>query len=108
MEHKTKVTGDQHSRIHVLYVPATRDPLRQLRQAAGTLLHRLLAVIRWSDEVREKVENASGESNEAFRAEAGVGVIEEMINKNWSALHDFTVLKNVHLRPLNPRFEDLL
>jgi hypothetical protein len=48
-EHKTRVTGDQRSRIHVLYVPATRDPLRQLRQAAGTLLHRLLSAIRWSD-----------------------------------------------------------
>lgn len=107
-EDKTKVTGDQRSRIHVLYVPATRDPLRQLRQAAGTLLHRLLSAIRWSDELREQVETASRESNAAFREEAGVAVIEKMINKNWAALHDFAILRNVHFRPLNPRFEDLL
>lgn len=107
-EHRTRMPGDQRSRIHVLYVPATRDPLRQLRQAAGTLLHRLFGVIRWSDDVRGKVEKASKESNEAFRAEAGVAVIEETINKNWSALHDFKVFKNVHLRPINPEFEDLL
>lgn len=107
-EDKTKVTGDQRSRIHVLYVPATRDPLRQLRQAAGTLLHRLLSAIRWSDELREQVETASRESNAAFREEAGVAVIEKMINKNWAALHDFAVLRNVHFRPLNPQFEDLL
>jgi putative ATP-dependent endonuclease of the OLD family len=107
-EHKLKMTGDQRSRIHVLYVPATRDPLRQLRQAAGTLLHRLLGAIRWSDEVREKVEQASSDSNSAFRAERGVASIEETINKNWSALHDFSILKNVHLRPMNPQFEDLL
>lgn len=107
-EHKTRVLGDQRSRIHVLYVPATRDPLRQLRQAAGTLLHRLLGAIRWSDDVRKKVEKATSQSNTAFRAERGVAVIEEMINNNWSALHDFAVLKNVHLRPMNPQFEDLL
>jgi predicted ATP-dependent endonuclease of OLD family len=107
-EHKRRMSGDERSRIHVLYVPATRDPLRQLRQAAGTLLHRLLSAIRWSDDVRDKLEKASKESNEAFRAEAGVAVIEETINKNWSALHDFKVLKNVHLRPINPQFEDLL
>lgn len=107
-EHKTKLNGDQRSRIHVLYVPATRDPLRQLRQAAGTLLHRLLGAIRWSETVREKVEAASGESNDAFRAEAGVAVIEKMINQNWSALHDFAILKRVQLRPLSPQFEDLL
>jgi hypothetical protein len=107
-EHKTRMSGDERARIHVLYVPATRDPLRQLRQAAGTLLHRLLGAVRWSADVRKKVEKASKESNEAFRAEAGVAVIEETINRNWSALHDFKVLKNVHLRPLNPEFEDLL
>lgn len=107
-EHKLKMTGDQRSRIHVLYVPATRDPIRHLRQAAGTLLHRLLGAIRWSDQVRTKVERASAASNAAFRAEAGVTVIEETINKTWAALHDFSVLKNVHLRPLNPQFEDVL
>lgn len=107
-EHKTRMSGEQRSRIHVLYVPATRDPLRQLRQAAGTLLHRLLGAIRWSDDVRDKVEKASAESNEAFRAEAGVAVIEETINNNWSVLHDFKLLKNVHLRPISPEFEDLL
>jgi hypothetical protein len=54
------------------------------------------------------VEQASSESNEAFRAEKGVAVIEATINRNWSALHDFSILKNVHLRPMNPQFEDLL
>jgi hypothetical protein len=107
-EHKSRMTGDQRSRIHVLYVPATRDPLRQLRQAAGTLLHRLLSAIRWSDGVRQQVEKGTAESNKAFRAERGVEVIEETINRNWSALHDMKVLKNVHLRPLSPQFEDLL
>lgn len=107
-EHKTRMSGNERSRIHVLYVPAARDPLKQLRQAAGTLLHRLLGAIRWSDDVRKKVETASNESNRAFRAEPGVGVIEKTINDNWTALHDFRVLKTVHLRPLNPQFEDLL
>lgn len=58
--------------------------------------------------MRQKVEGASKESNEAFRSERGVEVIESTINRNWTALHDFAVLKNVHLRPLNPQFEDLL
>jgi len=107
-EDTSRMTGDQRSRIHVLYVPASRDPAKQLRQTAGTLLHRLLGAIRWSASIRQKVEEASNESNKAFRAEPGVAVIEEMINHSWTALHDFRLLKNVHMRPLNPQFEDLL
>jgi len=102
------MSTSERSRIHVLYVPAARDPVRQLRQASGTLLHRLLGAIRWTEDVRKKVEKASRESNKAFREEPGVSSIEETINKNWTALHDFTALQNVHLRPLNPQFEDVL
>jgi hypothetical protein len=105
---KFRMSASERSRIHVLYVPAARDPVRQLRQASGTLLHRLLGAIRWTDGVRKKVEKASRESNKAFREEPGVNSIEETIKKNWTALHDFTALRNVHLRPLNPQFEDVL
>ena len=102
------MSASERSRIHVLYVPAARDPVRQLRQASGTLLHRLLGAIRWTDGVRKKVVEASRESNKAFREEPGVRSIEETINRNWTSLHDLTALRNVHLRPLNPQFEDVL
>lgn len=105
---RSRMNASDRSRIHVLYVPAARDPVRQLRQASGTLLHRLLGAIRWSDSIRKDVENASRESNKAFREEPGVTSIETTINKNWTSLHDFTSLRNVHLRPLNPEFEDVL
>jgi len=107
-EHRSRMSGDQRSRIHVLYVPAARDPAKQLRQASGTLLHRLMGVIRWTEQIRKRVEDSSTESNRAFRAEPGVAVIEKTLNDAWTALHDFQVLKQVHLRPLNPQFEDLL
>jgi putative ATP-dependent endonuclease of the OLD family len=39
---KQKMSNYDRSRIQVIYVPASRDPSSQLRQAAGSLLHPIL------------------------------------------------------------------
>ena len=48
---KKPAKAQVRSLIHVIYVPAMRDPTRQLRQQAGSALWRLLHAIRWSDDL---------------------------------------------------------
>lgn len=84
------------------------DPIRQIRQISGSLLYRLMRAVRWSDEVREAVKDASDQLHEAFRSEAGVAEIEEALAEAWNALHEFRGLSNLEIKPTAGGFEETL
>lgn len=107
-EQRHRVQAGDRSQIHVLYVPAARDPARQLRHVSGTLLSRLLRAIEWSDGIQRKIREASSETATAFQAEAGVRLIQAALNRNWSALHDAAALSQVQMRPFAQQFEEVL
>lgn len=108
IEAKRPMRNFDRSRIQVLYVPATRDPVRQMRQVAGSLLYRLLRAVNWSDTVREAVTTASEQLRTTFRGEAGVSEIEGALGEVWRSLHNFGALSDVEIQPVSGRFEDLL
>lgn len=101
------MSRDDRSYIHVHYVPATRDPVRQIRYVSGTILTRLFDAAEWSPAVREEVETASATVQEAFGNEPGVKGIEQSINAYWQRLHAAHSYKGVKLRPLGQRLEEL-
>jgi putative ATP-dependent endonuclease of OLD family len=105
---KVAMQNFDRSRIRVIYVPAARDPVRQMRQVSGSLLYRLLRAVNWSDAVRDAVDAASEQLRTAFRGEAGVGEIEQAIAGVWRALHTFRAYSEVGIQPVGGRFEDLL
>jgi putative ATP-dependent endonuclease of the OLD family len=107
-EHKQKMQSHDRSRIHVHYIPAVRDPLKQIRQAAGSIMHRLFSAVNWSDGIGESVKEASDKLSRSFRAEEGVGIIREALTKHWQALHPLPIYSDVHVRPLGRRFDELL
>jgi hypothetical protein len=59
----------------VLYVPAARDPSRQLRNVRGTLLARLLNAVQWSENPAEAIEGAADSIEGLFAKERGVELI---------------------------------
>lgn len=95
-------------RIQVLYVPATRDPSGQLRQAAGALLQPLLRAVRWTEATRTTASNAASQARDAVRGEIGMQRIEGAIAAEWQKLQDFASLRQVQLQPLSPDFDALL
>ncbi len=107
-EHKQKMQSHERSRIHVHYIPATRDPVRQIRLAAGSIMHRLFGAVNWSPEVIGGVEKASNDLNAAFQAEDGVGIIRATLTRYWQILHPLPIYSDVDVRPLNRKFEELL
>lgn len=96
------------SRIQVLYVPASRDPVRQVRQVSGSMLHHLFRAVRWSEEVTEGVEEASEELATKFSEEEGVKAIEDALKDSWQSLHPGKAYSNISIRPTARRFDEIL
>lgn len=103
---KQRMHPSNRSLIHVHYIPAARDPLKQIRQAAGTVMHRLFRALNWSDGIKTSFTKSTDELADSFRGEPGVTIIREAISKLWRHLHPMSVYSEVHLRPLSNRFED--
>lgn len=104
---KQQLKAYERSRIHVLYVPATRDPSHQLKYISGTLLTRLLNAISWSDDARSTVERASQQIAEFFREEEGLKLFHDKIDSNWIILHDADVYAKPRLRPFSNQLEEI-
>jgi len=107
-DHKLKMQAFDRSRIHVHYIPASRDPLKQMRQASGSIMHRLFKAVNWSDGIGKSVEKSSDGLTASFRAEKGVEIIREALTKHWQALHPLPIYFDVNVRPLGRRFEEML
>src|ERR1019366_6307237 len=90
------------------YVPASRDPASQLRQASGTLLQPLLKAIEWATGTRDAATQAATQVRNAVRGEAAVQTLEHAISAEWNELHSNVGLQNVQLQPLDSEFGSLV
>jgi energy-coupling factor transporter ATP-binding protein EcfA2 len=107
-EDKQTMRAHERARVHVLYVPAARDPSTQLKYVSGSLLARLLNAISWSDDARGVIEKASQDIGSLFQAEAGLNLFHAKIGENWTALHDLQTYTTPRLRPFSNRLEEIL
>jgi hypothetical protein len=106
--HKRPMRSSDRSRIQLIYVPASRDPLRQVRYVSGSMLHHLFRAVRWSEDVTEGVEKASKELADKFAEEEGVEAIEEALQNNWQSLHPGKAYSEIAVRPTARRFDEIL
>lgn len=104
---KKPMPGHERSHIHVHYVPAVRDPLRQIRYVSGSIVNRLFDAAEWSEDVRTEVEDASKTVQEAFGKEPGVQATEGAIRDLWQSLHAAELYSGIKLRPIGQRLEEI-
>jgi len=74
--------------IHVLYVPASRDPAKEVRSLSSSLLGRLLRAIEWSDKNKTDIPNLAKKIEAALQGETGVKTIQSRISESWQKVHD--------------------
>ncbi|MCI1890692.1 MAG: AAA family ATPase [Schleiferilactobacillus harbinensis] len=74
-------------RIRVIYVPAVRDPSRQLKNASSSLLKRLVNSINWHSDVKAALQKKTEELNNLFLSEKGTEIITDAINQSWQRYH---------------------
>ncbi|SKB08781.1 Predicted ATP-dependent endonuclease of the OLD family, contains P-loop ATPase and TOPRIM domains [Prosthecobacter debontii] len=102
------MSNAQRSLVQVTYVPATRDPAKQLRQVSGSVLHKLMRAVEWKEETRQAVEEACESMRRALAAEIGVTSIQNSISTAWEKLYTLPVHSKVKLRAVTSEFGDLL
>ncbi|HEV2691857.1 MAG TPA: TOPRIM nucleotidyl transferase/hydrolase domain-containing protein, partial [Verrucomicrobiae bacterium] len=94
--------------IIVHYIPATRDPIRHIRQSTGSILHGFLRAINWSPATKKAVSDASTSIRDAIGGEQGMKTVSALIESAWQELHKEGTHTNVIIQPVAKRIEDLI
>jgi predicted ATP-dependent endonuclease of OLD family len=105
---KKTVKPFERSRIHVHYIPANRDPQKQIKQTTGTIMYQLLKAVKWSDDILEQFEQSTGDIQNAFQKEKGVHSIQTSFSKIWNELFSSEMYQNININPISRNFEELL
>lgn len=96
---QTKQKFPSHLRplIQVIYVPAIRQPNEQLKYASGSILHRVLKKVKWTDAFKTKFQEDFNSINDNFAQLEEFGVITKSINDSWGSFHKDERYKDVLL-----------
>ena len=97
-EFKSSANRKDLDRIRVIYIPAVRDPSKQLKNASGTMMHQIMNSINWSTTTQEKIKTKIQELNEQFLEEKGVSIIGTSIHTQWESYDSDTRYSNAQLR----------
>ena len=76
-------------KIRVLYVPASRTPEKELGNASGSMLSRLVNSINWTEDEIKEITDKIGELNNTFLSDNGaLAKINQGIQKSWALYHE--------------------
>ncbi|MNO19156.1 hypothetical protein D3C76_88840 [compost metagenome] len=81
------VSPHQRSAIQMIYVPAVREPLTQLKNASGTLLWRIMSNIQWPHDIDQQIRERMEPVNTLFSNVPGVEEIKKIIGEEWKRYH---------------------
>ncbi|MGA2660234.1 MAG: AAA family ATPase [Verrucomicrobiota bacterium] len=107
-EDKRPMQAHERSMIHVLYVPAFRDASRQVAEASGSILYRLLRAIEWSDAVKKAVEDSAQSIRDSVQSEGAIQHLHECLGNAWRKLHDMPTFQTVAFQPVGGAIDELL
>lgn len=107
-EHKLHLKAYQRDQIQVIYLPAARNPERELKNVSGTILNRILRAAKWSGEPETIASTMSEALEKAFHKEGSVAEINDGLEARWKALYTGPELKNLRLKFSVSRLDELL
>lgn len=107
-EYEKNISAYERSKIHVHYVPAYRDPSQQLKQTAGTIMHRLINAVEWSEQMGSTVDEVAISIGNQFQRENGVKTITSSLGKNWKTLFSGGYFEELKIQPVMNGIEDVL
>lgn len=81
-----RMSAADRSLIVAHYIPAMRDPVRQLRMVSTTVLARLLRAAEWSPVLESELAIAADAVSTQFGKEPGMQTISTAITSAWRAL----------------------
>ena len=88
-EDKHRAPRKDLDKIRVLYVPASRTPEKELGNASGSMLSRLVNSINWTEDEINEITDKIDELNNTFLSESGpLTQINNEIQKSWELYHE--------------------
>lgn len=88
-EDKHRAPRKDLDKIRVLYVPASRTPEKELGNASGSMLSRLVNSINWTEDEINEITDKIDELNNTFLSENGaLNQINNEIQKSWELYHE--------------------
>lgn len=94
--------------IQVFYVPAIRRPAEQMRYTTGSILYRVLRLIKFDDQFKEDFSSKVSELNYLFLRVGDFAQIERTLSSVWSEFHKDERYKNVSLSLGSSEIESIL
>ncbi|MEH7349143.1 ATP-dependent nuclease [Gottfriedia acidiceleris] len=102
------VSPHQRSTIQMIYVPALREPLTQLKNASGTILWRILNSINWPEDMDQQIELEMKSVDKLFENTEGVGAIKNIIGEQWKKYHFEDRYQDANIRFNSTTLESIL
>ena len=107
-DRKRRARRSERGLVKLHYTPAIRNPSTQIRTTTGTLVSRLLRSVEWSENTREKIENASKTLSNAFENENAIKAISDKLGGRWGELYDEVSDTIPGLSVVSRHFEDIV
>lgn len=95
----------ERARIQMIYVPASRDGVRQV---TAFLRSRLWQAAKWSNDLYQVVAATAKSVGDKFHEEDATKAIEEALGKRWTELHGAGTHASPRFQPLEPDVTQLL
>ena len=92
-----KPIGSQRSFIEIIYVPAIRNPLTQLKNASGTILGRVWRGIAWPEGINNEISEGGQAIEGTLKNVNGFGLMQRVMNTQWDHLHNDVRYNHVSL-----------
>lgn len=95
-----RVNANRHDldRIRLIYIPAVRDPSKQLKNVSGTMMYQIMNSINWSDAIQQNVKDKIQDLNDEFVKENGVTILKDSIHSQWKIYDSDPRYSNAQLR----------
>lgn len=80
---RTNASRHDLDRIRLIYIPAVRDPSKQLKNVSGTMMYQIMNSINWSNATQQSIKVKIQELNDEFVKENGVSILKGAIHDQW-------------------------
>ena len=97
-ENKRIASRHDLNRIRMIYVPAVRDPSKQLKNVSGSMMYQIMNSINWKDTTKDSVKEIIQDLNDEFLKESGVSILKDAIHDEWEEYHSDSRYSNAQLR----------
>lgn len=105
---KKSLNMSDRSKIQVHYIPAARNPQKQMKHTSGTLLFQLLKNIKWSDDTLKNFEEANQFLSTIIQKEKGVETLNKQLSNSWGKLFNDKIYNNVSISTTSSDFKSHL